>query len=264
MLSDRGVVYCVTNDRAYLESALTSAMILRSLEPELPISIGSNLPLLHKLSTELALRQHNISTIFLNTPDELADHPFVSRYLKTNLINWSPYQETLFLDADILPCLPIGDLWAYLDQAAIAMVLDRLPLVEMCDHISEQEKSYTLAKIPALSKQFNSGVMLWRNNAETQKLFSQWQREWQVFQKQDQLALVRALHHAQVAVAEIPRTYNGSPRDSVDLIKEGQKIYLLHCWGGMVASGEFRQHAESRYPEIVNRVDLLMSLVHVS
>ena len=75
MLSDRGVVYCVTNDRAYLESALTSAMILRSLEPELPISIGSNLPLLHKLSTELSLRQHNISTIFLNTPDELADHP---------------------------------------------------------------------------------------------------------------------------------------------------------------------------------------------
>ena len=75
---------------------------------------------------------------------------------------------------------------------------------------------------------------------------------------------MRALHHAQVAVAEIPRTYNGSPRDSVDLIKEGQKIYLLHCWGGMVASGEFRQHAESRYPEIVNRVDLLMSLVHVS
>ena len=264
MLGDRGVVYCVTNNRVYLESALTSALILRSLEPELPISIGSNLPLLNKLSSELSLTQNNISTIFLNTPDGLTDHPFVSRYLKTDLINWSPYQETLFLDADILPCLPIGDLWRYLDQAAIAMVLDRLPMVEMCDHISEEEKLYTLGKIPALSKQFNSGVMLWRNNAKTQKLFTQWQSEWQVFQKQDQLALVRALHHTQISVAEIPRTYNGSPRDSVDLIKEGHKIYLLHCWGGMVASGEFRQFAESRYPEIVDKVDLLMSLVHVS
>ena len=41
--------------------------------------------------------------------------------------------------------------------------------------------------------------------------------KWQVFQKQDQLALVRALHHAQVAVTEIPRTYNGSPRLSIGL-----------------------------------------------
>ena len=251
----KGVVYCVTDSKAYLGSALISAIVLRSFEPTLPITIVSNLSVL----TTLPLNAYLIETQLLTTQELGDNHPFVSRYAKTRLIQLSPYTETLFLDADILPCQGIRQLWTYLNEASIAMAFDRLPQVEMCDHISEEEKLYTLAQIPALSTQFNSGVMLWKNNAETQELFLQWQREWNIFQKQDQLALVRALHRTQMTVAQIPNTYNVSPIDSVDLIKEGYPIHLLHCWGGMVASGEFRRIAESRYPEIVQQVDFLMS-----
>jgi hypothetical protein len=243
---DQGVVYCLTDSEAYLAAGLISALTLRSFEPDLPIAIVSNLPRINLLS----LQPHGISTRFL-TPQELpVKNAFVSRYVKTHLIDWSPFRSTLFLDADILPCSSVSDLWQYLDKAAIAMVKDRLPMVELCDHISEAEKSLTLAQIPPKTIQFNSGVMLWQNNEAMQQLFAQWQQEWQIFQKQDQLALVRALHRCQVSVAEIPQTYNVSPIDSFDLIEAGHNINLLH---------EFRQIARSRYPEIVDKVDFLLS-----
>ena len=254
-MNDRGVVYCLTDCEAYFEAALISAIALRSFEPELPISIISNLSRIDKLS----LKSYNISTRLLTQQEIPVNNAFVSRYVKTHLIDWSPYKSTLFLDADILPCAPISDLWKYLEEAPVAMALDRIPTVGMSDHVSQEEKSYTLDRVPPLTAHFNSGVMLFKNNEEIQKLFAQWQLEWQIFQKQDQLALVRALDRTQTRVAHIPRPYNVSPRDSVDLIKEGYKIHLLHCWGGMVASGEFLQLARSRYPEIVEKVGFLLS-----
>jgi lipopolysaccharide biosynthesis glycosyltransferase len=250
---DQGVVYCLTDSESYFDAVLISALILRSFEPELPITIISNLSQIDKLS----LKSYNISTRLLTQKEIPVDSAFVSRYVKTHLINWSPYKSTLYLDADILPCAPINDLWKYLDEASIAMAKDRIPTVEMSDHVSQEEKLYTLKQIPPLTIHFNSGVMLWRNNKEIQQLFAQWQTEWQIFRKQDQLALVRTLYRNQIHVAEIPRIYNVSPRDSVELIKEGYKIHLLHCWGGMVASGEYRNLARSRYPEIVEEVDFL-------
>ncbi len=248
----KGVIYCVTDSRAYLEAALISALTLRRFEPELPITIFSNLAQFDKLN----LSFENISIQFISAA---SDNAFNSRGIKTRLINWSPYDETLFLDADILPCDAIGALWKLLDCASIAMAKDRLETVELCDHISPIEKSYTLAQVPPFSAQFNSGVMLWKNNTEVQKLAAAWQDEWQIFQKHDQLALVRALHRTKIAVATIPQTYNISPIDSLPLIQAGVKIQLLHCWGGMVAAGEFRQIAISRYPEIVEKVDDLIA-----
>jgi lipopolysaccharide biosynthesis glycosyltransferase len=252
---ERGAIYCVTDCETYLQSALISALTLRGLEPDLPVTIISNLNLINRLDLEA----HNISLRFLTAQELPESSAYISRYVKTRLFDWSPYRSTLFLDADILPCSSVSGLWNYLDRDPIAMVKDRLPTVEMCDHISAQEKSFTLDRIPPLSVQFNSGVMLWQNNQTIQRLFTRWQYEWQIFQKQDQLALVRALHQCRISVAEIPQTYNVSPIDSIDLIKSGHKIHLLHCWGGMVASGEFRQIARMRYPEVVEKVDLLLS-----
>lgn len=259
LMMTQGVVYCVTNAQNYLEAALISALALRHLEPKLPITIISNHPFLKDLS----LSRHHVSVKFLDASEVLDTSIFVSRYLKTCLGRWSPYSETLFLDADILPRQPIGQLWHYLEQADFAMAADRLPTVAMCDHIAQAEKTYTLQRVPADSTQFNSGVMLWRKNTVTQQLFDQWQQEWQIFQKQDQLALVRAIHETGISIAKLPRTYNISPIDAEPLLQEGKQVHLLHCWGGMVASGEFRQIARSYYPEVIEQVnDLIGALIH--
>lgn len=258
-MTSRGVVYCVTNRDAYLEAALISAIALRELEPELPITIISELPLLKFLP----LSKFNICSRYLFPQEIICSSNFASRCLKTRLISLSPYQETLFLDADILPRQPLGELWRYLSQTDLALAHDRLPTVGLCDHIASEEKAYTLKRVPSHFTQFNSGVMLWRNTVSTQKLFEQWYQEWLVFQKHDQLALVRALHVTQTVVTRLPKSYNVSPIDSVALIQEGQKVHLLHCWGGMVSSGEFRQMAQKYYPEVVETVDGLYRSLEV-
>jgi len=253
-MHSRGVVYCGATNSSYLEAALISAMALRQQEPEIPITLISDQPLLESLP----LQSHNITPKFLRV-DELGTHAFSSRQIKTHLNTLSPYRETLFLDADILPLQPIHDLWNYLAFSDIAMVADRLPMVILCDHVALEEKNYTLQCLPGSTAQFNSGVILWRDTLAVQTLFQQWYKEWQKFKKHDQLALVRALHRTQVPVTELPKTYNVSPRDAESLPGK-YDAHLLHCWGGMVASGKFCQFAQNFYPQVVEAVvDLFRS-----
>ncbi len=250
-MSNRGAIYCATTHNNYLEAALISAMALRQLEPTLPITLISDRPLLQ----QLPLSDYGI-TPRLILPHEFGDDrgPFLSRAIKTQLLSLSPYQETLFLDADILPIRPINALWEYLATGDLAMVHDRNPTVDQCDHVAPIEKDYTLQLVPGHTPHFNSGVMLWRNTLATQHLFQQWHHEWQQFKKQDQLALVRALHRCPIGVTALPITYNTSPRDAAPALARGEAVYLLHCWGGVVAAGEFPPFAQKFYPDVVSLV----------
>lgn len=248
-MKSRGVIYCATTSPAYLEAALISAMALREQEPTLSITLISDQPVL-KL---LPLNDLRITINFLAI-NQLDTNPFSSRSIKTRLNTLTPYQESLFLDADILPLQPIADIWDHLSQGDLAMVVDRLPLVSLCDHISQEEKTYTLQGLSGDAVQFNSGVMLWRNTPAVQTLFQQWHEEWKKFQKHDQLALVRAIHATQIPVTQLPRSYNISPIDAAPLEQGKHSTHLLHCWGGTIASGKFAQVAQNFYPDIVETV----------
>ncbi|MBI4784745.1 MAG: hypothetical protein HY785_26030 [Oscillatoriophycideae cyanobacterium NC_groundwater_1537_Pr4_S-0.65um_50_18] len=262
-MNSRGVVYCGATHTAYLEAALISAIALRQQDPQIPITLISDQPLLKFLP----LYTYQITPKFL-TPDfltaeslttETDTYAFSSRQIKTRLNTLSPYQETLFLDADILPLQPIHDLWSYLAHSDLAMVADRLPMVILCDHIAQEEKTYTLQQVPGNTVQFNSGVMLWRDTFAVQTLFEQWHREWQKFRKHDQLALVRALYTTQVPVLKLPKTYNISPKDAESALSGKLDAHLLHCWGGMVASGKYRQFARLFYPDAVDQAAELIA-----
>ena len=250
----RGVIYFATANIAYFEAALISAIALRQQEPLLPITVISDHPLL----TSLPLQDYGLTSKLLNTA-EIGCHAFSSRSIKTRLNAYTPYQETLFLDADILPLKPIADLWGYLDQGDLAMVVDRLPMISLCDHIAQEEKAYTLQRLPGNTVQFNSGVMLWRESLATQSLFHRWHQEWQQFQRHDQLALIRAIKALQIPVTKLPMTYNISPIDAAPLMASDQTVHLLHCWGGMVSSGKYRQFARQYYPHIVETVVELLT-----
>ena len=258
-MSRQGVIYCATTKTAYLEAAVISAMALRQQEPALPITLLSDQPLLMRL----ALQDYGISPRLLDRNEiaqsTFAQTTFPSRSVKTRLNAYSPYQETLFLDADILPLQPVSDLWAYLNESDLAMVVDRLPMISLCDHIAQEEKAYTLQRLPGNTVQFNSGVMLWRESSATQTFFERWYEEWQQFQKHDQLALIRAIKAVQMPVTKLPITYNISPMDAASLIEGEQAAHLLHCWGGMVPSGKYRAFAKQHYPLIVEAVAQLLA-----
>jgi hypothetical protein len=254
-MSHRGVIYSVTQSIAYLEAALISAIALRKLEPNLPITILSDHPLLD----QLPLAPYNITPQKHPAPPG-ASSTFTSRWIKTRFNEFTPYDETLFLDADILPLQPVSPLWDLLEDSDWAMATDRLPTIALCDHIAQPEKDYTLQIVPGQAMQYNGGVILWRRNAATDGLFDRWHREWLLFKNQDQLALARAIYSGDLPIATLPKTYNISPIDAAPHFAAGDPVHLLHCWGGMVGSGEFRRIAQSYYPDVVDAVDRLCRL----
>ena len=247
---DRGIVYLAVNHTSYLEAALISAIALRDREATLPITVFSNLPELDGL----CLDRYGIDRRRIDLP---ASTPSLglSRRLKTQLNTYSPYGETLFLDADILPIGDLTDLWAYLDGADMAMAADRMAEIGRCDHVAPEEINFTLAQLAPETRHFNSGVVLWRRTVAIDDLFTAWQHEWQRFGQQDQLALARAIDLTQTSVVQLPYSYNISPRDAEPLIKRGEPIHLLHCWGGKVTSGRFKKLARRYCPQAVGAVD---------
>jgi lipopolysaccharide biosynthesis glycosyltransferase len=205
----RGIVYVAVNQEKYLEAALTSALCFRRQDLATPITVISDLPIVNHLN----LKQHAVSPRLLK-PTEIIDKPFFSRYLKTQLGFYSPYRETLYLDADILPINDISGIWSYLDHGDLAMVEDRLPQIQRCEHIAQDEIEFTLQSLPGESTQYNGGVIVWRNTPKVKAFFAKWHQEWLQFGKHDQLALVRAIAQSQLSIAKIPKSYNISPRDA--------------------------------------------------
>jgi hypothetical protein len=256
---DRGVIYCATNHIVFLEAALISAIAFRQLNPAIPVTIVCD----DSTYQDLDLADPGITLIQapIESDKNAALNAFVSRNLKTRLAGITPYQETLYVDSDMLPLKPLDPIWAYLAEADFAMAVDRLPTIAQCDHIAKVELDYTMEILPGSTIQFNSGLMLWRSNAATQTLFDQWQQEWQCFKKHDQLAMVRALATTHLKVAQLPVNYNTSPRDAAPVLLPRNEVYLLHCWGGQVDSGEYFRIAKQFYPQIVDRVDELLSAV---
>jgi hypothetical protein len=164
------------------------------------------------------------------------------------------------LDADILPLQPLTQIWQYLEQGDWAMVLDRQPTIAGCNHISQTERDYTMSLYPGTTPHFNSGVMLWRKGANTQRLFKAWKREWLQFQQQDQLALVRAIQTTESEIVRLPQFYNFSLVDlTQQLTHRDPKLYLLHCWGNVVMKGHFQQIAQQIDPNITEIVSSILT-----
>lgn len=253
-MPDRGVVYLAVHQFAYLEAALISALALRELHPELPITVLSDLPVLEALP----LARHGLAAWLL--PCATAGSALgLSRAVKTRIHSFSCHRDTLYLDADMLPLRPLTSLWRNLEESDLALVPDRLPTIGQCDHIAPEEVAYTQEHLPASTRHFNSGLILWRRGEATTALFEAWGREWQRFGRHDQLALARAIAASRIPVLELPRHYNLSPRDAEPLLKLGEPATLLHCWGGKVANGRFRGLARRFCPRALDAARNLLA-----
>jgi hypothetical protein len=242
----RGVVYCALKNPLYLEAALISALALRQLEPDLPIMLLSDFSHLQTFRLE----RFNILTQTLVIPDsERLPNGMESRLIKTSLLQFTPFEQTLYLDADVLPIQPIAPIWDFLAQGNMALAVDVRPTISECDHVAKEEREYTLQRCSAATVQLNGGVMLWRNTSEVRSLFAAWKHEWLQFKRQDQLALVRAIQTTQTRVVELPEVYNfPAMKVNREVVKQNQ-VRLLHCLGGFVSGGRFRAIAEQLMPE---------------
>jgi len=259
----RGVIYCAIDAWSYLELAVISACALHQVSPDVEIVILSNLDC-PQLQAQLAKINIFIKSNAVSEEERL-ENAIVSRWLKISLNDLSLFDETLYLDADVLPVKPIDKIWSLLELRDILISPDRFPQVSQCKHIAQQEIDYTLKICFPDSIQYNGGVILWKKGLQTQTLFDTWKQEWRVFQQQDQLALCRAIQKTKTEIVHLPRQYN-YPLDlltdswplelnQIDAtMLEEKDIRIVHSYHSVTSKWNiFRQAAEKFMPDATHQ-----------
>jgi lipopolysaccharide biosynthesis glycosyltransferase len=164
--------------------------------------------------------------------------PYSSRFWKTWMNHLTPWDETLFLDSDTLISNPIDPVWDFLADADMGMARDAywcISDLRRLRHTFYQEKRYTVALMPPPyeSEYHNSGVMVWKKNETTDKLFEDWHQDWQRFKQIDQLALARTIFRMRttVSLVTLPQTFNCRGFKYVNLAeaREAGEVILHFC-----------------------------------
>jgi len=153
---------------------------------------------------------------------------FATRHYKTQ-INTYGYDTTLFLDADTLPVSSIRRIWRELRFADFCLSLDYHPKVEnliakgTIGRDRRELEFRTMSDLGLLDHAFyNSGVMLFRRSAVTDRFFTTWHEEWNRFRHEDQLAMVRAIARTGLKVRTLAPRWNARLKRSATI--EGAQL----------------------------------------
>lgn len=135
----------------------------------------------------------------------LAERPFVShfyhmerdrggRWQKLNALEASPFDLTVYLDADTRVRAPLDAGFAALENGwDLAIAPSSCQGDRMLWHVGQAEKMATLASWPCRPLQLQGGVMFFRRSKAVETFFERWREEWMRYEGQDQAALLRAL-----------------------------------------------------------------------
>jgi hypothetical protein len=144
---------------------------------------------------------------FIKVPDDNDKAP--GRWAKVRLDQFSPFDDTLFLDADtrVYGKLDIGfDLLAA--GWELVMIASGPQAEEALGHLCQKERYETLTEtVDPL--QLNTGVMWFRKCERVGRLFDEWRRQWERYKDKDQGALLRALEVRPVKLFLLGRPFNG-------------------------------------------------------
>lgn len=229
----RGVVYIAMGAPEHAAYSAASILSLHDFGYKGPISVFTDLPLYFD-----KLKRENVEVVQVNVPKGF-QRP--SRWVKTRLAQLSPYEETLYLDADTVGLSSIDKIWSYLSKGEIAVCLDINPMLADAKHSSLKEYVYTLKRYSPASIQYNCGVMLWKRSKSVLRLFNEWHKEWQRFGDIDQLAFTRAVQNTGVVPVELPAIFNWNERRNIHELPS-----LYHCM-------HMKQKLNSHFPGLYRR-----------
>jgi len=169
---------------------------------------------------------------------------FESRWYKTQLDRFSPFEETLFLDADIVAMQSFNEIWDYLSRGELWMARDMHTqlghaLGDKTSRANSDERAETRALCDSAQPFFNSGVILFHKTEAVRTFFDQWHTEWARFRNVDQFAAARSMKTTGFAPSELPRRYNHPLRRYRQA--PSPDVTFLHCWG----------YPRKRYPFLV-------------
>lgn len=134
----------------------------------------------------------------------------ISRSLKTRLYDLSPYDYTLYIDADTFPD---GDVSPGFETLAggwdMAIIYSSSQGPEMMWHIGKTERELTAELYGFRPLQLQGGVMYFKRNERVENFFTTWHREWLIWKEEDQAALLRALYKSPLKYWMLGRPFNG-------------------------------------------------------
>lgn len=137
------------------------------------------------------------------------NHPG-ARWAKLHFNVLSPYDHTLYLDADTRPYQDVSVGFRILaDGWDMAIAPSSQQGDEFLWHCSEADREAAMEPYWMRPLALQAGVMFVRRCKETDALFEAWREEWQVFRDQDQGALLRAMARVPVRIWLLGRDWNG-------------------------------------------------------
>jgi hypothetical protein len=146
-----GALYIITQDPRYVDLLLTSAASLKKAMPDLPITAFSQFPVESGLF-ESVVRVEPSKDGF---------------YDKSKLIQNSPYERTLFIDADTFVLEPVPELFTLLDHFDCAATHE--------EYVStDWHNRYPRIDIPASFPEFNTGILMLKRSERTARLLDEW------------------------------------------------------------------------------------------
>jgi hypothetical protein len=131
------------------------------------------------------------------------------RWAKTRLYHLSPYDRTLYVDADTRIHGNVEWGFEALEAGWDMVIVPSKAQGEPLHHLGKNEREVTLIELHnSFPLMLNSGVMWFDKNERTRALFGGWHDEWLRWQQHDQGALLRALRRHPVYLLIAGRPYN--------------------------------------------------------
>jgi len=187
-----GAIYILTQDDRYVSLALQSVASLKRAMPDLPVTVFS----------QFAISSPLIERVVAVQPTR---HGF---YDKTKLMQQSPYDRTLFIDADIFVVEPFPELFSLLDRFDCAATHEEYVNTDWFHR-------YPRRDIPSSFPEFNTGIFLFKRSPAMDGVLKEWEALYAQYLKEnpdqainDQPFFRVALYHSEARVATLTREYN--------------------------------------------------------
>jgi hypothetical protein len=146
-----GAIYIITQDSRYTGLLLNSAASLKRVMPDLPITVFTQFPL-ESSDFERVIRVDGSQDGF---------------YDKTLLMQQTPYERTLFVDADTYIVEPVPELFTMLDQFDFAATHEEY-------QNTDWHNRYPRPDIPPSFPEFNTGILAYRRSSRMDGVLKDW------------------------------------------------------------------------------------------
>lgn len=187
-----GAIYIITQDSRYTGLLLNSVASLKRVMPDLPVTVFSQFPVESPLFERAVLVEGSADGF----------------YDKTLYMRQSPYERTLFIDADIYVVDPVPELFATLDQFDCAATHEEYLNTDWFHQ-------YPRPDIPSSFPEFNTGIMAYKRCPRMDRVLEEWAKLYRTFMDQnpgkktnDQPFFRAAVYFSDLRMATLTREYN--------------------------------------------------------